>query len=98
MDIRATAEFREWLDNMPEHLRALVRDRLDRIRDSDHFGDAKNLGSGLFELRWKNGLRVYFAYIMGKDGKAILLLLGGDKDGQKRDIRKARTLLARETT
>lgn len=91
-----TAEFREWAASLSDHLRALVNDRLDRVRHDDHFGDAKCLGGGLFELRWKNGLRAYFGYAVDTQGRAILLLLGGDKDGQSRDIRKARDILARE--
>jgi len=75
---------------------AQVEDRLDRIRDHDHFGDSKPLGDGLFELRWKSGLRAYFGYVTDKDGNAVLMLLGGDKDGQSRDIGKARRILARE--
>ena len=97
MNIRATAEFREWAVSLSENIRALVNDRLDRIQHNDHFGDAKNLGKDLFELKWKNGIRVYFAYAVDARGRAILLLLGGDKDGQTRDIRKARRILARET-
>ena len=96
MNIRAAVEFREWAASLSEILRGLVNDRLDRIRHNGHFGDAKGLGEGLFELRWKNGLRVYFSYVVDMNGRAILMLLGGDKDGQNRDIRKARNILARE--
>ena len=96
MTIKTTVEFNEWLSGLSEHLRALLRDRLDRIRESGHFGDAKNLGQGLFELRWKNGLRAYFSYMRSEDGRLVLMLFGGDKNGQNHDIRKARTLLARE--
>ncbi len=54
------------------------------------------LGDGLFELKWKNGLRVYFGYVE-MNGRAALVLLGGEKHGQNRDIAKARGILARET-
>ncbi|MBI5629962.1 MAG: type II toxin-antitoxin system RelE/ParE family toxin [Elusimicrobia bacterium] len=97
MNIKATPEFREWLDSLSEYLRALVRDRLDRIRENEYFGTSKGLGQGLFELKWKSGLRVYFGYVIDADGRAVLMLLGGDKNGQNRDIRKARAILARET-
>ncbi len=53
------------------------------------FGDHKALGSGLFELRFffGAGYLVYF----GKDGETLLLLLcGGDKDSQARDIERAK--------
>jgi|CXWL01.1.fsa_nt_gi putative addiction module killer protein len=97
MNIRVTAEFHEWAGSLSDKLQALVNDRLDRIRYNDHLGDTKSLEGGLFELRWRNGVRVYFAYTVDKYGRAIFLLLGGDKDGQNRDIRKARNILARET-
>ena len=91
------AGFDEWLDGLSSYLQALVETRLRRIREHNHFGDVRPLGDGLFELRWKNGLRVYFSYIVMADEKAALMLLGGDKNGQNRDIAKARAFLARET-
>ena len=96
MLVRATPEYREWFASLPEHLRLLVRDRLDRIREEDYFGDAKSLGDGLFELRWRNGTRVYFTHSRIESGRLAILLLGGDKHGQNRDIGKARNILARE--
>ncbi len=53
------------------------------------FGDFKSLGGGLYELRlfFGPGYRVYF----GKDqGRTVLILAGGDKSGQARDIKKAK--------
>ena len=91
-------EFDEWLDGLSSYLQALVETRLRRIREHNHFGDVRSLGDGLFELRWRNGLRIYFGYVIMDDGKAVLILLGGDKNGQNRDIAKARALLVRETT
>jgi len=96
MEAKTTAEFDNWLDDLNPKTRALVDDRLDRLRHFDHFGDSHDLDDGLFELRWKSGMRVYFGYVAGDDGGAVLLLLGGDKHGQNRDIRKARSILARE--
>ena len=92
----ATAEFRDWLGSLSENTRAFIRDRLERIRHDNFFGDMKALGDGLYELRWRNGIRTYFAFATDSDGRVALMLLGGMKDGQDRDIRKARTLLYRE--
>ncbi len=44
---------------------------LERIQSSSHFGDAKSLGDGLAELRWKNGWRIYFF----KEGRDMIVLL-----------------------
>jgi len=69
--------------------------RIFRIEQYDHFGDAKHLGHGLLELRWKNSVRVYFARA---GTRVVLLLNGGGKNEQKNDIKKARVLLGRYTS
>ncbi len=94
MKVLRTSEFEIWLSEESPKIQALVESRIFRIENYDHFGDAKNLGEGLAELRWKNGLRVYFARI----GQRIVLLLhGGGKNDQKSDIKKARVLVDRYT-
>lgn len=90
--IRRTREFSDWLVGLTFKEQAQINARLERICSSHHFGDAKSLGQGLAELRWKNGWRVYF-FREGKDG--IVLLIGGIKNAQKKDIEKARLLLRR---
>ena len=88
----ATDEFRDWAESLSRKRRALIDGRLDRIKESGHFGDFKPLGEGLNELRWKNGTRVYFSFMAGDGGRMVLMLWGGDKNGQGRDIAKARKL------
>ena len=90
--ILTTDEFLEWLESLGNKRRVLVDSRLDRIMESGHFGDLKQLGGGLYELRWKNGIRVYFSFLAGDGGRIVLMLWGGDKNGQDRDIVKARRL------
>ena len=90
--IERTPEFMEWFDGLSLKDQLQIDSRIQRIRDHAHFGDAKNLGDGLAELRWKNGRRVYFS----KTGSIMILLLsGGLKNAQKKDIQKARFLLER---
>ena len=71
----------------------LVNMRLIRLQNGN-FGDYKSLGGDLYELRFKNGLRIYYT-IVGKE--IVVLFYGGDKSGGKRgqqkDIAKARELL-----
>ena len=67
-----------------------------KVKDSDHFGDWKKLGNDLCELRWKNGRRVYFTLYEEK-GATVLLLLGGYKNAQVKDIKKARRLVEKYT-
>ena len=67
---------------------ARIRARIDRIEEGN-LGQYKALGMGLFELKFNfgPGYRVYFAV----DGDVVILLLsGGDKGSQRRDIENAR--------
>jgi len=59
-----------------------------------YFGDSRSLGEGLFELKWKNGMRVY--YSRKRIGKIdTIVLWGGFKGTQTTDIKKARSIKAR---
>jgi putative addiction module killer protein len=81
--------FKEWLGHFKDELiRARIRRRLDRLEEG-HYGDRKALGEGVFELRltFGSGYRVYFAE---QDGCIVILLCGGDKSTQKRDIVQAK--------
>ena len=71
--------------------RAKIRIRLDRVRQGN-LGDHKHVENGVWELRidYGPGYRVYY----GKDGnRLVLLLIGGDKRTQRRDIETAVTYL-----
>jgi len=71
-------------------MRAAVDARLTRVR-AGNFGDCKSVGGGVFELRisFGPGLRVYY----GLHGRQVVVLVGGgDKRSQARDIRRAQEL------
>lgn len=89
-------EFRDWYDEQTEKSRVQIDDRLSKIQDQGYFGDHKSVTveDEVWELKWKNGRRVYFAFI---PERKILLLLGGNKNGQDRDIRKAQSLFQKYT-
>ena len=79
--------FLDWLLNLKDLKgRAIIRARLERIK-LGNLGDCKGLGVGISELRisFGPGYRVYF----GRQDTIIVLLCGGDKSSQKRDIVKA---------
>lgn len=88
--IETSEAFDQWLEKQATKDRAQVDRRLLAIRDHRHFGDTKHLGDGLFELRWKNGRRVYFVRL---ENDTVLLLLGGLKNEQVKQIKKARKML-----
>jgi putative addiction module killer protein len=89
----ARSPFSEWLDGLSDRkARARVRVRLDRL-SLGNFGDCRSLGGGLHELRidYGPGYRVYFGEI---GDRVILLLTGGTKGSQRRDIDPATELWA----
>ncbi|MFM9851475.1 MAG: type II toxin-antitoxin system RelE/ParE family toxin [Sphingomonadaceae bacterium] len=92
-EVRTTPRFDSWFEGItdPVARRALVA-RIARI-ESGLFGDVAPVGGGVSELRIDTGpgYRVYFARI----GRTIVLLLcGGDKSSQSRDISRAQDMAA----
>lgn len=93
MEIFETEIFKAWLKKLRDRVaRARIIQRIDRIEVTDNLGDHKAVGDGVFELRidYGAGYRVYFAR---EGNEIILLLIGGDKSSQKRDITKAKSIL-----
>lgn len=86
--ILRTAEFDNWLDSLKDRLaKASVQVRIDRMAQGNA-GDVKAVGDGVSEMRIHigAGYRVYFT----RAGTTIILLLcGGDKRSQNRDIERA---------
>jgi len=84
--------FYEWLEDLDKRVMAKVSKRLLRL-SMGNFGDCKSLGNELFELRFSEGIRIYFSKV---NNKIVLLLTGGNKNNkgeQSRDISKARDFL-----
>jgi putative addiction module killer protein len=83
--------FDEWFGSLRDsRMQAAVDARLARVR-AGNFGDAKSVGGGVSELRICHGpgLRVYY----GLHGTKIVILIGGgDKGSQSRDVRRAKEL------
>lgn len=91
--LKKTGEFDQWYGSLGDTEQARVDARLDLMK-TGHFGDSRSLGSGLFELRWKNGMRVYYSRRRIKNIDTIIVW-GGFKATQKADIAKARKLKQR---
>ena len=86
-----TTTFSRWLSGLKDYrAKAAIVLRLKQVA-AGHWGDVKNGGGGVSELRWHlgPGYRVYFT----RRGEHIVLLLaGGDKSSQARDTAKAKEL------
>lgn len=88
-----TQEYRKWFSRLNPKEQTQIHVRIANISLHGHFGAAKKLDQSLAELKWKNGRRVYFTLAQDEGGNIIVLLLGGNKNGQRRDIAKASELL-----
>ena len=91
--LRPTKSFNKWLDGLKDGMaKKRIAQRLVRIQ-SGLFGDCKSVGGPVMELRVDHGpgYRVYF---VKQGGELIVLLCGGDKSTQQRDIAKALELAA----
>jgi putative addiction module killer protein len=93
IELKQTEVFRKWRTKLKdERIRGLIASRLDRLAFGNA-GDVKPIGHGLSELRidYGPGYRVYF---QRRGNTIIVLLCGGDKRTQDRDIQMAKRLAA----
>lgn len=93
--IARTDAFMRWFDAMRDRKgQTIIARRIERVAGGN-LGDVKSLGGGLHELRvaFGPGYRVYFTF---EDDVMVILLSGGDKSSQKRDIAAARSMIEEE--
>ena len=77
----------EWYKALDKSLRITVDKRISKI-ERDLYGDYKKLAENLFEFRFSNGLRIYFTE---RNNTIVLLLNGGNKSRQNKDIELAKS-------
>ncbi len=90
-EVLRTSVFQDWYDSLGDvRGKARIDSRIDRIT-LGNLGDVKPVGAGVMEARVHHGpgYRIYF---VRRRRMVIILLCGGDKGSQRRDIAKARTL------
>ncbi len=82
--------FTEWFESIRDQKTLTrIRNRLTRV-EVGNFGDCRSVGGGVFELRlhFGPGYRIYFGEV---NNTIVLLLCGGDKSSQTRNIERAKT-------
>jgi putative addiction module killer protein len=84
-------EFNAWLAGLKDHVgKAIIAKRI-RAAEVGRFGDCEPVGEGVSEMRIHFGPG-YRAYFTRRGDVVYLLLLGGDKSTQKRDIKRAKEM------
>ena len=92
IEIRRTAVIERWFDGLrDERARAHFLRRIDRA-EHGNFGDVKPVGGAVSEMRiaYGPGYRLYFTQ---RGGQIVILLCGGDKGSQDRDIGQAKAMV-----
>jgi putative addiction module killer protein len=97
-----TEEFEDWLNGETARSRRQIGLRLGKIRLDGHFGTKNNVSRNekgdlkdqVWEIKFNDGRRIYYAIIPEKN---IILLLGGNKNGQSKDIAKSKALYLKHT-
>jgi putative addiction module killer protein len=91
MQLHRTNEFMEWLQALGDRQgRAKIIVRLDRLEQGNP-GNSRSVGEGIFELKidFGPGYRVYYVQ---RGEVLIVILCGGDKSTQSKDIQRAKTI------
>lgn len=83
-----SSEYIIWYEMQSRKTQAIIDARFDRIQLDAHFGFI-NQFEGLIELKWTSGMRIY-TFI--HDRTLVVALSGGNKNGQDKDIKKAKKI------
>ena len=92
--LESTKQYDKWFLKIKDHLSKIrILARLNRV-ENGNFGDCKSISKNLSELHFffGAGFRIYYTII---NNTIVLLLLGGDKPSQEKDIKKAEELLSK---
>jgi putative addiction module killer protein len=89
MEIIYSNLYKKWFKSLKDNrLKATIQRKIENFENK---GNHKSLGGGLYEIKidYGAGYRVYYRY---KDNKIIIILGGGDKSSQDKDIKKIRSM------
>lgn len=91
IQIKTTFLFDEWLKKLKNlRAKAKINARIKRLQFGN-FSDLKSVNDGIFEMRIDEG-QGYRVYLKNQNGILVILLCGGDKSTQEKDIKKAKQL------
>lgn len=89
LDLYRTALFIEWIEALRDKKGAAqIARRLRALERDGHFGDSKQVAKGIIEMRIHSGPG-YRVYVTQRGRQIVILLCGGDKGSQERDIERA---------
>ncbi len=91
--IEKTDEFDKWLRKLKDlRAKAKILFRIQKLENDEYIGDCKWVGDGIGELKinYSKGHRIYFKKM---NRRIIILLIGGNKSTQQKDIKKAKEIL-----
>jgi putative addiction module killer protein len=90
-NVKTTGEFDAWVADIEDSKARLVITKRIDVMSSGSLGETRSLGDGLFEakIRYGPGYRLYF---VNNGTRIIVLLCGGNKSTQKRDIKRAKEM------
>jgi len=87
-----TTEFDKWIRKLKDiRAKSKILFRIQKLETDEHYGDCKPVGDGISEMRinYAKGYRVYFK---NKETKLVIILIGGEKSTQQKDIEKAKKI------
>jgi putative addiction module killer protein len=98
--VHRSKKYKIWYRALSAKDQGIVDTRVDTYIEKGLLLKSKSLDPqyGLYEFKWDSGLRVYYAFIEDSDGRLMLLLIGGNKNSQQRDITEAKNNIAKAIT
>ncbi len=86
-----TEFYSKWFKQQTPKSKRQIQNRINNIEELGHFGHKKPLGkNGLQELKFNDGRRIYFVIV---PISSVILLIGGNKNGQEKDIKYCEKIL-----
>ncbi|OSK15968.1 putative addiction module killer protein [Escherichia coli M056] len=89
--VLSTDVFEHWIDNLKDlRAKTKIQGRIRRLKNGN-FGDVEPVGDGFSEMRIHEG-KGYRVYMKNKGKIVVILLCGGDKSTQQKDINRAKAI------